>query len=243
MPDDSQPTDTRAADTELAALAAKGERQKANEASAKDARSTAARLYRGYLDVDHWPRAPQARLPVWRRLWGWMSKAAGSAAEVSLGETINIGSDEAVIALCKTLPDSAHARRANQRRAAEAQWVASLPFAMSGYLDVLSDKAQYKSTLIVVLAWTGRPPQQGLLQSAIYAHDAEAAITSQDDSTTTVRSSEISGETGWKVNLDGEMFLHTNGRIVTYIHGLADKVLVPLHQTHAIREVLVSRGA
>ncbi len=242
MADDSQRSDTSAADAELAALAAKGERQKADDTMAKDARSTAARLYAGYLDVDHWPPAPRAPLSLWKRILAWRSSVVGSA-EVSIGWTINAGSDEAVIALSKTLPDTAHARRSNQRRALEAQWAAALPFGMVGYLEVLSAKPEYTSTLNVALTWTGRPPDRALLQSALYVHDAKAEIKSQDDASTTVRSSEISGETNLKTNLGGEMYLHTNGRIVTYVHGLVDKVLVPLHRTHPIREVSISRAA
>ena len=126
------------------------------------------------------------------------------------------------------------------RVTAENGWVASLPFAMEGYLEVLAADPEFACRLVTALVWggAGAAPGPETVQGILGVLDTDARAQSHEGRGVDIRSGPISGNTGIVSN--GQMVLR-NTRLVPYVHRLVDEVLMPLHRSHAIARVSLTR--
>jgi len=124
--------------------------------------------------------------------------------------------------------------------ARERAWVASLPFALEGYFDVLAGEPQLSCHLSVTLAWNEArlAPSEDVVRAVFGVLDTGTRVESRDGAAV-IRSSLLSGRT-WIQLEDGP--LSRNTKIVAYVHSLVDKVLLPLHRSCAIARVSLTRA-
>lgn len=124
--------------------------------------------------------------------------------------------------------------------AAEKRWLASLPFAVAGYFEVLGAEPEDYCALKITVVWNGDPPPDAsTLQAMFYRVDVDARVKSHDARTLAVKSGTISGMTNEWVN---NVRVATNKGIVTYVHGLVEQVLLPLHGACPIKRVSMARA-
>lgn len=130
-------------------------------------------------------------------------------------------------------------RATRARVRAEEAWVQSLPFAMTGYFEVLGDRPALGMTLVVSIAWRdASAPDEGTLQGLLGTLDTAARVVSRDATTACVRSGGISGRTGIK---SPGVVTQRNTRLVGYVHRLVDEVLLPLDRSSRLERVSLSR--
>jgi hypothetical protein len=113
------------------------------------------------------------------------------------------------------------------RVAAEKAWALSLPFAMDNYFYELgaSGRARCHFTVRVVFH-PGRTPDAPIVQGLLGLVDTDAKIAAKGGDIV-IRSGVISTQ-------------FNNSQIVGYTHRLIDRVLLPLHQSHAIERIVLS---
>jgi hypothetical protein len=118
-------------------------------------------------------------------------------------------------------------REAYDPVSAAKAWVARLPFAMEGFLDVLAQEPEVKCRLEVELTWDDSrgEPDGGTLQGIVGLVDADARVVSNNGPAVTIASGEIS-----------------NDAVAEYLLALVEKVLIPLHRSHALVHVSIRRG-
>ena len=123
---------------------------------------------------------------------------------------------------------------------AERAWMASLPFALEGYFEALEAQPELTSHLDLTLHWVDarRTPDDNTVQGVLGSLDTSARVASRGEEALTIRSGPISGGTRIRVN---RVWVYRNTRLVTYVHDLMGKVLLPIHRTHAIAQVALKR--
>jgi hypothetical protein len=127
-----------------------------------------------------------------------------------------------------------------RRVASEGTWASSLPFTMEGYFEALASPPSSECRLMIRLAWGDAAParEAGAVQGVFGVIDTGAQVESEQDGTLSIRTGSISGRTGIRVN---QMDVYRNTRLVAYVHDLVDKVLLPLHRSHALARVSLTR--
>ncbi|MBS2020208.1 MAG: hypothetical protein JST00_45535 [Deltaproteobacteria bacterium] len=122
--------------------------------------------------------------------------------------------------------------------AAEQAWMTSLPFQLEGYFPLLSATPSYQRVVRYEIRWRdgARPPDRNLLQSVVCAVDPQARIVSAEYGGATFLSGPVSGSTGIRVN---RVPVYRNHNIPGHVHSVVDQVLVTLHRSHPIAQVLV----
>jgi hypothetical protein len=132
------------------------------------------------------------------------------------------------------------------RVAAEKAWATSLPFAMDGYFEVLAAQPDAFCRLAAMVAWGdgGKAASPETVQGVLGVLDTDArADSSAGGTTVTIRSGLISG-LRWNSQSGSRstpVWVYFNHRFVAYTHNLVDKVLMPIHRSHPIASVALSR--
>jgi hypothetical protein len=123
---------------------------------------------------------------------------------------------------------------------AERAWPSSLPFRLEGYFEVLAHHSEAQCGLDVELQWqsAAAAPGDDLLLAAWAAHDRGARIHGRSGDTVTVRSSSIASP-GQQMRT---LTVYRNTKLPAFVHGLVDRVLVPLHRRHALARVSLRRS-
>jgi hypothetical protein len=129
---------------------------------------------------------------------------------------------------------------------AERAWLASLPVAIDGYFEALSAEPDSECNLLVELRFypDRPPPDERTMVALLGLIDTDASIqrvsvvSQGGEGVLVFRSGSISGETATRVN---GVFVYSNQAIARYFHALADRVLLPLHRSHPLTHVALSR--
>ena len=125
------------------------------------------------------------------------------------------------------------------RVAAERAWAASLPFAMRGYFELLAEKPDLACQLVIELQWEpGRAPTLEIVQGVLGVWDTGANAWACEGETVGIRSGTL--VCGYFPQSDIWEPRPTR-RLVARVHRLVDRVLVPLHRSHAIACVSLKR--
>jgi len=126
------------------------------------------------------------------------------------------------------------------RVAAEQAWLASVPFVLEGYFELLGQEPQGGCHLRVAVTWgdAAAAPGDDTTRAALAVVDTAAVVKSRTGATVVVRSGSISGRTNLVV---GDQYVHRNTGIVRYVHDLVDRVLLPLHRSSPIARVSLTR--
>ena len=131
--------------------------------------------------------------------------------------------------------------------AAERQWLASLPFALDDYFELLAARPVRTCVLVADLQWdgaaTGRPPDPDVVHGVAALWDAGVHVEPHDGDVELRSSWFRSGFWDGGVVETTESFgkISPNKRIPEAVHRLVDKVLLPLHKSHPIARVKLSR--
>jgi hypothetical protein len=121
---------------------------------------------------------------------------------------------------------------------AERRWVQSLPFAMNGYFEVLEGPAEKECRLLVELEWLAAPaPADETILGVWGLHDTGVRIDKRVGSIVTIRSGPISGN-GVQLSI---YWIYDNRSIPRFVHGLVDRVLVPIHRSQPLARVSLRR--
>ena len=125
---------------------------------------------------------------------------------------------------------------ASRKAHAERVWLATLPFATERYFDTLAEAPRpiFRLEITVTLVDPTRAPSLDIVQGVVHVHDVDAEVVLVRGGPITVLSGERS------VALPG-YFPYTTQKIAPYLHGLVDKVLLPLHRSHPIARVSLRR--
>jgi hypothetical protein len=132
-------------------------------------------------------------------------------------------------------PPEPHVVEAASRKAhAERAWLASLPFVTERYFEVLAEvpRAIFRLQVTVTLADARRAPNRDILEGVVHVHDVDAEVILSRGGPITFWSGDDA------VALPG-YFPYTLQKIAPYMHGLVNKVLLPLHRSHPIARVSV----
>jgi hypothetical protein len=123
----------------------------------------------------------------------------------------------------------------------ERAWAASLPFSLREYFDVLGVDPERQTSLVAAIHWDDPQtvPAVEMLQNLVALHDTRASVAMQSSTTILVRSGHIDTQTNVRVN--NTRWLYDNTKFVPYIHGLVDRVLLPLHRAHPMARVSLTR--
>ena len=126
------------------------------------------------------------------------------------------------------------------RVAAERAWQASLPFTLEGYFETLADEPALSMRLAIELHWSsdGRGAGEQAFQGLLGLVDTDAEVHVHERATVSIQSGVISGDT-WIQSNGGPV--KRNTRIVPYVHGLVDTVLLPLHRDFPIERISIAR--
>ncbi len=165
-----------------------------------------------------------------------VARVAGDVAvpttdEFPLPEELVLGQEDST-----TEPSQELVASAARKAAAERAWLASLAFAVDHYFAVLAlaPRAIFRLTFTIHLADSERAPSLDVLRDIVHVHDVNADVGLRDDGMIAIECDEDA------VSLPG-YFPYTVQNIAPYIHGLVDKVLVPLHASHPIARVAIAR--
>jgi len=129
----------------------------------------------------------------------------------------------------------------------ERAWLSSLPFAIDGYFEALSVEPDSECNLLVELRFSSArpPPDQNTMLGLLGLVDADASIEKvsalfqgRESGALVFGSGPISCGTNTRVN--GE-WVYSNRKIARYVHDLVDKVLLPLHRSHPLTRVSLTR--
>lgn len=127
----------------------------------------------------------------------------------------------------------------NAQVEAERQSMASLPFFVEGYFDVLSAEPAAATRLEIVMAFSdpmSAEPQT--VQGLMGLLDTDAQVARTDGSEVAVRTGSISGATGIRVN---GVHVHRNHLLAKYLRRVVEQVLTPLHRSRSLRGVRITR--
>jgi hypothetical protein len=131
-----------------------------------------------------------------------------------------------------------HRLRDRALLAAERAWPSSLPFALEGYLEILGQEPMSCSIEAAITLQPGsRTPGLDVLQGLVLGIEVDAKVVNVGggaSSTITIRSAS-------KGDMAGSVYVVSNREIPPYVHALVEKVLLPLHRTHPIERVSLSR--
>ena len=122
---------------------------------------------------------------------------------------------------------------------AERAWVASLPFALDWYFELLASDPQYETRVSVDVWWTTGGVDRATLQGVIALFDTESRVVEVHGGHASFTTGPISGMTGIRVN---RVSVLRNHRLGTTVHRLVDEVLMPIHRNAPITRVKLSRG-
>jgi hypothetical protein len=129
--------------------------------------------------------------------------------------------------------------------AAEQQWIASLPFAVTGYFELLGAVPLPAGCVLVVeLAWSsGQPPEPSVVHGVAGLWDPGARVVPRDDGLELRSGRIVTGYFYSGMVETVETFGQTapNKRVVASVHRLVDKVLLPLHASHAIARISLAQ--
>ncbi len=123
--------------------------------------------------------------------------------------------------------------------AAEQEWAMRLPFQMVGYFEVLAAQPRPARRVIYELTWRDGvvPPDPNLLHGIFGAVDPEARLERSDARGARIIGGSVSGATGIRIN---RVSVYRNHKFCASIHGVVEKVLLPLHRTYPIAHVTLS---
>lgn len=126
------------------------------------------------------------------------------------------------------------------RVAAERAWQISLPFTLDGYVETLAEEPALSMRLAIELHWNSddRSPGEEAIQGLLGLVDTEAEVHVDGRATVHIQSGVISGDT-WIQSNGGPV--KRNTRIVSYVHDLVDTVLLPLHRDYPLARVSIAR--
>jgi hypothetical protein len=125
--------------------------------------------------------------------------------------------------------------------AAEARWVASLPFPLEGYFEVLSGTPQVARSIVYDLSWSSdQAPDTTFLENVVAGIDPKARVEEANARGARVIGGPISGLTNVKES--SRSYATSNHRIPAGVHGFVDQVLSSLHRRYPLARVsLTSR--
>jgi hypothetical protein len=210
-------------DDELARLAASGARRAQDDIARQHAelveRRERVRRHRLWDAMTALPDAPPANVV----------EAVPAEAELP-PSTFDPGDWMALAPLAQDLVDAA-ARKAHR----ESAWLASLPFAMERYFAILAENPDrgfasndmFCIAITIELSNSDGMPTRDILEGVMHAHDPRAGVMSLRPLVL-----QSGGISCWSSGIT-----YTNQRIAPYVHGLVDKVLLPLHRSHPIVRV------
>jgi hypothetical protein len=121
---------------------------------------------------------------------------------------------------------------------AERVWVASLPFALERYFDVIAADPSSECRMQVELWWTTPGVDPRILQGIIALFDTESSVTESGGAHASFTTGSISGSTGIRVN---GAHIYRNHRLGKAFHRLVDVVLLPIHRSAPLARVKLSR--
>ncbi|MGZ3421437.1 MAG: hypothetical protein ACXWUG_15975 [Polyangiales bacterium] len=122
---------------------------------------------------------------------------------------------------------------------AERAWVASLPFVLEHYFDVIAAQPDAECRLHVQLEWSTRAVDGRTLQGVIALFDTQSSVTEAGGTRATFSTGPISGSTGIRVNRSN---VYRNHRLSKAVHRLVDVVLMPIHRDAPLARVKLSRS-
>lgn len=122
---------------------------------------------------------------------------------------------------------------------AERAWVASLPFALERYFDVIAAEPEGLCRLHVELQWTTQGVDPRTLQGIVALFDTQARVPEAQGAYASFTTGPISGSTGIRVNRRN---IYRNHRLAKAVHRLVDVVLLPIHRSAPLARVTLSRG-
>jgi hypothetical protein len=123
--------------------------------------------------------------------------------------------------------------------AAEARWVASLPFPLEGYFEVLAGEPEVSRTLAYEIVWDGElSPATKLLEDVVAAVDPKASVDRATLSGVRITSGAISGLTSLKRSKTS--FVTRNHNIPPGVHAMVEQVLLSIHRRYPIARVTLS---
>jgi hypothetical protein len=127
---------------------------------------------------------------------------------------------------------------AGRRRVArETAWLASQPFPLSGYLEVLRSLPQPATGLLARVHFTGEAPPLELVRGLLGRVDPLGAVI-LEGGVIVLRGAPISGSTEIHTQ---KVPVFRNHRLIPYVHGLVEQVLAPLHARYPIGRIEFSR--
>ena len=134
-------------------------------------------------------------------------------------------------------PDPAVLQAAARKAYAERAWLASLPFHVERYFDVLAEapEAIFGLEVTVALVDASHTPSLEILRGIVHVHDVDAEVVLS-------RGGGIAIEVGSAAIALPGYYPYTVQKIAPYVHGLVDKALLPLHRSHAIARVTLTRA-
>lgn len=121
---------------------------------------------------------------------------------------------------------------------AERAWVASLPFALEWYFELLASDPQARSRVKVELWWQAEGIDQRTLEGLVALVDTGARVLEIQPGYAAFATQPISGSTGIRVNRSK---VCRNHRLGIAVHRVVDVVLAPLHRSAPLARVKLSR--
>jgi hypothetical protein len=121
---------------------------------------------------------------------------------------------------------------------AERAWVASLPFPLEHYFDVIAAEPSGECQLRVELWWTTQGVDPRTLQGIIALFDTQSSVIDAHGTHASFMTGPISGSTGIRIN---RSYVHRNHRLGKAVHRLVDVVLMPIHRNAPLACVRLSR--
>jgi len=122
---------------------------------------------------------------------------------------------------------------------AERAWVASLPFALDWYFELLSLDPSPSCRVRLEIAWTTHGVDAHTLQGIIALFDTGSSVIEARPDHAELTTGPISGMTGIRIN---RASVYRNHRLGTAVHRLVDVVLLPLHRNAPVTRVKLSRA-
>ena len=122
---------------------------------------------------------------------------------------------------------------------AERAWVASLPFALEGYFDVIGAPPEIRCRLRVELWWEGPGVDPETLQGVAALFDTEARLIEVKSGYASLTSGPISGRIIARARRSNILRNHRFGKVV---HRLVDVFLLPIHRSAPLARVTLSRS-
>jgi len=241
MPDDPYRPEPPQPDAELTRLAAEGHRRleqahKSAETSMSEAESANVRTAIGSRG---WPPMRIA-----------LTSVAGLGAVIAFVPSVVAGVPAAMVlqilgimlflgglGVGSVLPGGASDAQVDVER----RWGASLPFALSGYFEVLAADPERRTCLVAAVDWEDphAVPAVEMLRDIVALHDTRASVAPEGAATIVVRSAPVDTQTNVRVNKT--RWIYDNSKFVPYVHGLVERVLLPLHRSHPMSRVRLTR--